>query len=140
MGTGATIALVVTIVVVVDLFIFVVLVPMIVRSYYGPIPAAHPPAEPEPGAVRRNFQSFSFGILNLGMCVHVLADERHLHLRPSLVARLLRVRPASVPWDAIELEPPGRLGRHRNARIAGQHVRGPAWCLELAGRAPAGGA
>ncbi|MEX2219344.1 MAG: hypothetical protein WD749_11385 [Phycisphaerales bacterium] len=91
----------------------------------------------EPGAVRRNFQSFSFGLFNFGLCIHVAADEHHLHLTPAAFIRLFGPRPVSIPWDDIRLEPrqPRRKAWAR-ARIGKAVVLGPRWALELA--APAG--
>lgn len=132
MSQGQTIALVVVAIALFDVLVVAVLLPMIVRAQYGAIPNAHPPIDPAPDAVRRGFQSFSFGVLNLGLGVHVLADARHLHLRPARVPRLIGMRPASVPWEAITLRPPGVWSGRRSARIAGCEVKGPAWCMNLA--------
>lgn len=89
------------------------------------------PVEPAPDAVRKRFQSFGFNLVNLGGCVHVAVDERWLHLRPARVARWFGMRDMSIPWEAIELE---RVrGKSAVAQVRGTSVRGPAWCLSLAG-------
>jgi hypothetical protein len=89
---------------------------------------------PAPDAVRRNFQSFSFGLFNFGLSVHVAADADHLHLIPAGIVRWAGGRPFSIPWEEIA---PLRSGRRvAVVRIAGTTVRGPAWCLSLADPAP----
>lgn len=95
----------------------------------------HPPTEPlEPSETRR-FQSFSIGMINLGFCVHVTVDEQRLHLTPILPMRWAGLRPASMPWEAIDLRPPGWRKRWRTARLGpGLDLHGPAWCLQLAER------
>ncbi len=92
-------------------------------------------AEIAPDAVRRNFQSFGFGIFNFGMCVHVVADERYLHLLPSWFLRWAGARPVSIGWDEIEVTMVGR--RWAKARIGTTKIRGPAWALRLAERGEA---
>lgn len=99
-----------------------------------PLHTAFPPVEPAPDAVRRRFQSFGFDMMNFGGCVHVAVDERHLHLRPALLARWFGLRDMSVPWGSIALEKV--KGKSAVARVGKTRLRGPAWCLTLAGPAP----
>jgi len=105
----------------------------------APLARAYPPVEPSREAVVRRFQSFKFDLLSYGGCVHVAADEAHLHLRPARIARWFGLRPMSIPWAAVTLE---RVkGKGAVARIGKTVVRGPAWCLSLAGPVePAGSA
>lgn len=122
--------LVVVLIVAVDLAIVGSLL-SICGSMLKPIVAAFPPAQPKPDAVARRFQSFRFGMMNFGCCVHVLADEHCLHLRPAWLARLAGLREISIPWEAIRL---GSVrGKWAQATVLGCDVRGPAWCLSLAG-------
>lgn len=100
-----------------------------------PLREAFPPVEPLPSAVHRRFQSFGFDLMNFGMCVHVAADERWLHLRPARIARWAGLRDMSIPWEAITLEKV--RGKSAVAKVRSTRVRGPAWCLSLAGQAPA---
>lgn len=100
---------------------------------------AHPPvAAAEPSETRR-FQSFALGIFNLGYCIHVTADPDRLHLTPVRPLRLLGMRPMSLPWNALELRPPGWRKSWRTARVrpsagSGLDLHGPAWCMGLAER------
>jgi hypothetical protein len=124
---------VIGLVVVFDLLLLPLILRVAFQSSLGALAAKYPAVEPRAECVRRNFQSFSFGMVNLGMGVHVAVDEDYLHLLPVKLVRLFGVQGASVPWDAIEL----RDGRVRqrgfvSARIGGQSVMGPRWCLEIA--------
>lgn len=93
----------------------------------------HPPAEPEPDAVRREFQSFKIGIVNLGYSIHVAVDPSYLHLYPSLTARWIGIKPMSIPWESVQWKRDTRLsGTH--VRINGTDVYGPAWAMKLAAR------
>lgn len=95
---------------------------------WNPIMRAWPPREPGPDAVRRNFQSFSLGLLNLGLSIHVAADDEHLHLTPARLIRWMGAIPASIPWNAMQ--PMG--GRKATAVKLGHHTMiGPRWCMEL---------
>lgn len=119
-----------------DLTVVWVLLASFRSGHWEPLERAFPAVEVLPGAVRRDFQSFSFGLNNLGYCVHVAADERHLHLMPARLLRWVGCGPMSLPWEAIESVKAGGE-RWRTVRVGKQEFRGPAWCLELAGP-PAG--
>ena len=96
---------------------------------WRPMLAPFPPREPAPDAVRRRFQSFSVGPVNMGLSIHAAADEECLHLVPLALWQRLGARPASIPWSAME--PAGRSGRI--VRVAGLRIIGPKWCMQLAG-------
>jgi hypothetical protein len=85
-------------------------------------------------AVRREFQSFSFGMLNAGWGIHVAVDDRFLHLSPSLISRCFRMPRLSIPWSRVRLVRRGR--KVTKVRIEGEkdkmEVKGPTWCLDLA--------
>lgn len=116
-----------------------VVVPALVRIGWGRWHARYPAVEPDPSAVRRRFQSFSVGLVNLGYCVHVAVDERNLHLTPVGVVRPFGLRAVSIPWGEISVTGTLPFGR-RSATIGGVGVVGPAWCLDLArGTGPAPG-
>jgi hypothetical protein len=100
---------------------------------WRPMLAPFPAREPAPDAVRRRFQSFGIGIVNMGLSIHVAADEDYLHLVPLAIWRALGARPASIPWSAME--PVGRSGRV--VRVNGHRLDGPKWCMRLAGTADA---
>jgi hypothetical protein len=106
----------------------------VVESTWKRLAAAHPAVEPAPDAVRRRFQSFKMNLLNLGLSVHVAADERYLHLSPAAVIRWAGARPMSIPWESIEVLGHGITSRSVRTRIDGITVWGPAWCLRLAER------
>lgn len=94
------------------------------------------PSRPElPDVVRREFRSFSIGIINLGFSVHAAADHEHLHMNPAQFVRLCRMRPMSIPWSELKLTVGKNSGGERRATIhADKHswtLRGPRWCLEL---------
>lgn len=80
----------------------------------------------------KNFQSFHFGNYSLGWSVHVVIDDDHLHLLPSLILRFFQCRTISVPWQAMKLTTKQPLmKRFRTVQIGGTKVLGPAWCFEL---------
>lgn len=132
--TGTQIAVMVAAFVIIDLFVIAVVLGAAGRSAgLAKLAAKYPPTEPAPGAVRKGLQSFSFGLINLGGCIHVAVDEHRLHLSPAWLARtLVRMRPMSIPWDAIKPSKyPGRSRRWATVAIDGVDVRGPRWCLDL---------
>lgn len=92
----------------------------------------HPPVEPEPDAVRKEFQSFKIGMYSLGYSIHVAVDASYLHLYPSLTARWIDMPPMSIPWEHIEFKKSGWGGTV--VRIAKQTVTGPKWAMEMARR------
>lgn len=94
--------------------------------------AGHPAVEPEADAVRKEFQSFKIGIMNLGYSIHVAVDASYLHLDPSLTARWIGMPRMSIPWEAIEFKKSVWGGSV--VRIGKQTVTGPKWCLGMAER------
>jgi hypothetical protein len=108
-------------------------------STWNTMARKYPGTEPAPGAVRRNFQSFSIGIFNMGWCVHVAVDDDRLHLLPARVMRWAGARAISVPWEEVAYVRPVRWGKYARVRIGRQELTGPAWALDLAKDA-AGGA
>lgn len=129
--TGTQVALLVGVFVVTDIMVVGALFHTLsqnLREFSTKFPAV----EPLPNAERRRFQSFKFGFTSLGGSVHVAVDERHLHLTPTRAARWLGMRPLSVPWEAITIVGKATIGSSLRAKIAGEDVLGPAWCLSLA--------
>ncbi len=124
-------ALVITLILGFEALVLFCLIPIIVRSNWGAFADKHPPVEPADDAVRRSFQSFQCGLVSMGWCVHVATDDNYLHMRPALLMRIFGAKPTSVPWDAID-RVEGK-GRYRKARIGTSELKGPAWCLGLAG-------
>lgn len=124
--------MVVAFIILCDLALAGLIITTAVRACWTPIVEAFPPRDIAPGAVRRNFQSFGAGLLNLTWCIHTAADARFLHLRPCLFARLLGLRDTSIPWEHVHLDAHDRRRRRRRVSIAGHSLDGPRWALELA--------
>jgi len=133
---GGRLAIVVVILIVMELMVVSAVIYAAVRAYWSPIADRFPPREPASDAVRRHFQSFGAVLLNLGWCIHVAADDRYLHLRPARFARLIGIRPASIPWEAITPDPSDRRRRVRRANVGGHSIEGPRWCIDLAAPPP----
>ncbi len=98
------------------------------RGLWNPLAKAFPAMEPSPDAVRKSFQSFSYGIVNLGLSIHVAVDEHALHMTPIRFLRWFGAKPASIPWDSMDTD----VKSPRKVRVNGQVLHGPKWCLELA--------
>ena len=80
--------------------------------------------------VRRNFQSFAIGFVNLGGCVHTVIDDDHLHLIPVTFMKWFGCKPVSIPWSEIQDHPkPGRSRYTLRVRIGKTEIVGPRWCL-----------
>jgi hypothetical protein len=105
----------------------------IVRFGWAPIHKRFPAREPGADAVRRPFQSFRVGVMNLGFSIHATADEHHLHLEPAAYLRRFGARPVSIPWEEISVEKRSRSGRWITVKVDKWTIMGPAWCLALAG-------
>lgn len=96
---------------------------------WNPALKNHPPVEPAEDAIRRNFQSFSLGMVNMGLAVHVAVDSNYLHLTPAKLIRMFGAHAASIPWSAMR-----PLGGKRPTVVTldGIHrLTGPRWCMEL---------
>lgn len=116
--------------VVIDTIVMVVVIGHALRSMLEPL-SKYPAREPEPGSMTRPFQSFSFGIINVGWGFHITVDSKYLHVRPALMERWLRIPPASIPWEEVRIVKPGK--RQTKAKIGSMDLTGPTWCLALAG-------
>lgn len=94
------------------------------------------PAQPVlAGAVRREFQSISIGLSNMGGCVHMSVDERCWHIEPARFVRWLGGRSTiSIPWEAIRVKKATPRAVTVHVERIGE-VRGPVWALGLAGGA-----
>lgn len=119
------------VVVLADLILMPIIIGAAIKNSIGAIATRFPAVEPARDAVMKEFQSFRFGMVNLGKCIHVAVDERHLHLLPAKFARLFGAKAASVPWEEVWVERKV-YGTFMRARIAGQQVLGPEWCLKIA--------
>ncbi|MFO0831082.1 MAG: hypothetical protein U0637_04465 [Phycisphaerales bacterium] len=103
-----------------------------VQAVLEPLARDYPPLPAAPSAVRREFQSMERDRLNFGWCVHMTADECHLHIEPAWLLRACGGKPCSVPWTAMEVVKRGRWScRVKVAGKAGGEYRMPAWVGEL---------
>lgn len=126
-----TAAWVVLIVLAIDAVLVPLLLWALIKGSWQPIATKFPAHPPAPDAVEKLFQSYRIGLFNLGFMIHTAVDDRFLHLRPAWLGRLLRMQPASVPWDRITpLKRKGR--RYAEVKIDTANVLGPRWALELA--------
>ena len=117
---------------VIDALVTVIVLSAVVRFGWKPFAQRFPPRPADPDAVERRFQSFRLGVLHLGFCIHVAADEGHLHLQPAAILRFFGAPTASIPWPSIEIQEHSRTGKSITARINERTLLGPAWCLSLA--------
>ena len=92
---------------------------------WRPMFAEFPPVEPKPDAVRRSFQSFSVGYVNMGLSINVAADDEFLHLTPLKIWQALGARPTSLPWSTL------KKSGQRTAILGKTRIVGPQWCVEL---------
>ena len=92
------------------------------------------PAQPQSRtAVVRINQSFQLGqIARLNNCLHIAADEDHLHLIPFCALRWVGSDVVSIPWSAIQDAQKTRFGDYMRARVDGRRIMGPSWCMSLA--------
>ncbi|MFN0134315.1 MAG: hypothetical protein ACKVW3_17515 [Phycisphaerales bacterium] len=116
-----------------DLIIASLVIRAVMNASVVPLARRFPPRPVLERHVRREFQSFKFGLMSLGGCLHVTADSQHLHLAPAWFARRFGMTPMSIPWDAIELRRVRRsTATVRINAMPGLNVLGPRWCLEIA--------
>lgn len=104
------------------------LVPIMIAAFrflWNPLIANFPAIEVPRHATRKKFQSFKFGIVNMGLSIHAATDQTHLHLEPIMPLRMLGARSASIPFDAMTLS-----DRGRSVQINGTTLYGPRWCFE----------
>lgn len=118
-------------------FMDLIVVTTLIRSLVAPLQELakqFPAREPAAQAVRREFQSFRFGMMDAGWGIHVAVDDQHLHLSPARLERMFRVPAMSVPWAHVKLVKRGE--RRTKVRVEGEkekvEIIGPTWCLELA--------
>ncbi len=92
------------------------------------------PAQPQkPDAVVKLCQSFALSTLRrMNNCVHIAADDAHLHLIPFAPLRWTGASVISIPWSAMRL----RSGKTRmgllTADVGRLRMTGPEWCMRLA--------
>lgn len=128
MPTWATITIIVVIVGS-DIMVFAA-VRSIIFQMFRKWQEKYPPVEPLPGAVTKRFQSFSFGLMNAGMSMHVTADESYLHLEPVRFVRWFGMMPLSIPWEAFgKVTKRGKM--FTTVMLDKTALVGPNWCMSL---------
>ena len=118
--------------VVAELAIGLTVVRMLLGNAWRPLQTAFPSQAPLEPHYRRNFQSFSFGLINAGFSIHVIVDDQYLHLIPAKYLRMMGLLPVSVPWSEIQMHAKQpSFGRQARAHLGKTEVVGPAWCFEM---------
>lgn len=123
-------AMIVALFVIVDLVVVGAVMTFAMESTLGKLSKAFPGQAIDATAKRRNFQSMSSGMVNLGFCIHIAVDDAYLHIVPSGFLRLFKAKAASIPWDAVELTPEGGSKRWVDVKAAGVEMKLPAWILD----------
>ena len=115
-----------------DLFVVATVVGLLVRIAWKPLERSFPVRQPSEPSYRRKFQTFCIGWVNFGSCIHVVMDDRYLHLTPIWLLGRVGMKPISIPWDAIDPLPASTFGRKTaRVQIGIQKITGPKWCFEL---------
>ncbi len=113
-----------------DFFFVLLIMRATIGQTFRTLADRYPATQAGPHAVRKNFQSFRFGLVNAGLSVHVEVDDTHLHLKPARFLRWAGAVDSSIPWEAVQ--PGKRHGKYRKARIDATSLIGPSWALDLA--------
>jgi hypothetical protein len=116
--------------VIVDLAVVGAVMSLAVESTFGKLSKAFPSREYRGKVTRREFQSISSGLVNLGFSVHLATDEEFLHLEPAAFLRWCRAKPTSIPWDAVELKQEQSSTRWVDLKAVGVDLKLPAWVLD----------
>ncbi|MCP4758430.1 MAG: hypothetical protein GY876_03070 [Planctomycetes bacterium] len=115
----------------VALFALAVIASAAFRLLWNPMLAAFPPQEVPVTAKKKSFQSFSFGLVNMGLSINAATDEDYLHIEPILPWRALGAASASIPFTAMT---PSDCGR--TVKVDKWTMAGPKWCFEKATKPP----
>jgi len=116
----------------IELAIGLMVIRALLNNAWVPIQSAFPEQTVLSPCFRRNYQSFSFGVVNAGFCYHVEMDDNHLHITPVRPLRWAGQKTASVPWSEIQLhKKQPMLKRHARVLINKSDIVGPAWCFEM---------
>ena len=101
---------------------------LVFKGMWAPIARRHPAQPIADDAIRRRFQSFPLGLINLGWSVHASVDDQYLHLEPVTFLRWFGAIPMSVRWeDLSKLNTNGK-----SVYMTGGHrLVGPTWCFEM---------
>ena len=109
---------------------------LLVVLVWKPLERRYPPQGILPGAISQTWQSFAFGpLMRLNNCLTIVADEKHLHMRPFAAMQWLGAGWISLPLDGMRDVEPAIMGQ-MSADLDGRMITGPRWCLSLAAGAP----
>lgn len=104
---------------------------------WRPVARRFPPQPQKPDAIVRLCQSFALSPLRrLNNCVHIAADDAHLHLIPFALMRWTGARVISIPWSAIRPRATKPFLGYLSADVGPYRMSGPKWCMRLASPAP----
>lgn len=78
------------------------------ESGWGRVARAHPAVFGPMDVQGKIAWGMGIGLLNAGACFRIWGDKTHLHFDPVLLGKLVRLSPASIPWDSMRVEKPGR--------------------------------
>ncbi|HEX2838012.1 MAG TPA: hypothetical protein VHN77_07795 [Phycisphaerales bacterium] len=129
--TGWQVALLVAGLMSIDLIVVGAIMHYAVQVVFEPLTRTYPPRPPADTAHRREFQSIDRDRMNFGWCVHIAADDTHLHMFPAWLPRICKAQPSSIPWDAIAITKRGRWTWRIAIKDAGEYGV-PRWIGELA--------
>lgn len=111
---------------------FIVFFP-ITFLFWRPIARRFPPQPQSPDAVVKPCQSFALSTFRrMNNCVHIAADDAHLHLIPFAPLRWTGARVISVPWSAMRLRSDKPRMGFLTADVGTLRMSGPEWCMRLA--------
>ena len=85
----------------------------------------------EEGSISRSFQSIKLGLFNFGSSFRISADKHFLHFEPQHIFRWIGCRPASIPYEKIELGKYRLFKRYRVCTIGRRKITAPAWAINL---------
>ncbi len=101
--------------------------------FWRPIARRFPPQPQSPDAVVKPCQSFALSTFRrMNNCVHIAADDAHLHLIPFAPLRWTGARVISVPWSAMRLRSDKPRMGFLTADVGTLRMSGPEWCMRLA--------
>ncbi len=104
---------------------------------WWPIARRFPPQPQRPDAVVKLCQSFALSTLRrMNNCVHIAADDAHLHLIPFAPMRWTGARVISIPWSAMSLSRTKPRFGTLTANVGRLRMTGPEWCMRLAPAPP----
>jgi hypothetical protein len=115
-----------------DFLIAVTVIGLLFRNSWKPLEVQFPAQVPSEASYGRKFQSFSIGLVNFGFSVHVIIDDRFLHLTPIWIVSRFGMKPISLPWDEVQiLTTPKPTAKMVKVKVRKQTITGPRWCFEL---------